>query len=443
MAPSFPSTIAKSFGKPSEGNDMKTFRSSEIASWTAAGWTRSSSDFPVLGISHDTRTLKPGEVYIAIKGALHDGHEFVRSAVEKGAAGLIVEREFPDLEKPQLVVPDTMRALWALAVGVRSEWQGTVIGITGSVGKTTVKELIASVLAQKGPVAKTPGNWNNEIGLPLGMLAADRSADFFVFELGMNHPGEISRLAALLRPDWAVLTDIGKAHIEFFNGVAEIAAEKATLLVHADNAVLDETSEWAELFRSRCTGRIVSFGRDPFVFTSPLPGEHMIGNCRRAAVLGRALGLTPEEIQAGLSAFQSAPMRWERSEIDGVVFINDAYNANPLSMRAALKAFAQLPGAGRRFAVLGAMRELGANSQAEHRDLGAFVDQLNLDGVVTIGEAGAQMACRGVTGVTKADAVQALRAQLRAGDLVLLKASRGEKLETILDELKTRIQTIH
>jgi UDP-N-acetylmuramoyl-tripeptide--D-alanyl-D-alanine ligase len=338
-----------------------------------------------------------------------------------------------------MIVPDTMSALWALAAGVRSRWAGTVIGITGSVGKTTVKELIASVLSQKGTVCKTPGNWNNDIGLPLSMLAADRNADFFVFELGMNHPGEIDKLASLLRPEWAVLTDIGKAHIEFFQSLEKIAEEKASLLAYAGNALLDETSEWFTLFKSKCKGRIVPFGKEPFEFTAPLPGEHMICNSRRAAALGLALGLSPEAVQYGLSTFQSAPMRWERSLHNGIVFINDAYNANPLSMRASLTTFAQLPCEGRRFAVLGGMRELGGTAASEHRELGQFVDTLKLDSVITVGESGAQIVCDGIIGVEKTEAAEILRTHLRAGDAVLFKASRGERLETILEELKTKI----
>jgi UDP-N-acetylmuramoyl-tripeptide--D-alanyl-D-alanine ligase len=416
------------------------YSADEFAKWLSKGWKNTDENFPILGISHDTRTLKPGELYVALKGARHDGHDFAVQAIEKGAAGLLVEREFPmSGNVPQLIVPDTLKALHALAAGVRREWTGTVIGITGSVGKTTVKEMIASVLAQQGTISKTPGNWNNEIGLPLGMLAADRRAGFFVFEIGMNHPGEIDSLAGLLKPDWAVLTDIGKAHIEFFQTLGGIAEEKAALLMHADNALLDETSEWFDLFRSRCKGRIVTFGDEPFEFTVPQPGEYMIRNARRAAALGKELGLTPAKIQAGFEAFTPGAMRWEKTFHCGIEFINDAYNANPLSMRAALTAFAELPCEGRKFAVLGAMRELGTASESEHRQLGAFADTLKLDRIITIGKKGLQIICQGLLGFEKEQAVDVLRNQLRPGDQVLFKASRGEGLETVLEELKTKI----
>ena len=439
-------------------NTEEAFTFSELAQWTSTDWKQAesapcnnSNDWKISGISHDTRTLKAGEVYIAIKGENHDGHDFVQQAVQKGAAGLIVDREFPDIEKAQLVVPDTLAALWQLAAGARATWNGPVIGITGSVGKTTVKELIASVLAQKGTVAKTLGNWNNEIGLPLSMLAADRASDFFVFELGMNHPGEIDPLARLLQPDWALITNIGKAHTEFFQGLEpaepelaensrileKIAEEKASILNHAAQAVLDADSEWFDRLQAGFVGRVVTLTTEPFC--APQPGEHMVQNTRFAATIGLELGLSPQEVQAGLNAFSPGAMRWEESARGGVTFINDAYNANPLSMRAALSTFAELPCAGRKFVVLGGMRELGAQSDSEHRELGEFVDALNFDGVITIGELGSKIICNGITGIEKAAAIDILRDHLRSDDMVLFKASRGEQLETILEELKAKI----
>jgi len=419
------------------------FSSGELAEWSGGEWSVT-SEAPISGISHDTRTLKAGDVYIAIKGENHDGHDFIGQAVEKGAAGLIVEREFPAFAKaaagrpnskvPQLVVPDSMAALWQMAAGTRSTWTGTVVGITGSVGKTTVKEMLASVLAQKGTVAKTPGNWNNDIGLPLSMLAADRAADFFVFELGMNHPGEIDRLAGLLKPEWALITNIGKAHAEFFSGLDGIAKEKGAILNHALNALLDAGSEWFNRLQAGFQGRVITLTAE--LFSAPQPGAHMLQNARFAATLGLEVGLSPAEIQKGLDTFEPPAMRWEETEKNGIVFINDAYNANPLSMRAAISTFAELSCEGRKFVVLGGMRELGAESEAEHRALGGFVDTLKFDGVVTVGKLGAQIVCKGNTGVEKSTVVRILREQLRSGDRVLFKASRGEKLETILDEIE-------
>ena len=416
------------------------YTSSEFSTWVSSPWNslhEGAEVFSILGISHDTRRLKAGEVYIAIRGENHDGHDFVEQAVAKGAAGLIVEKDFPNIQVPQLVVPDTLSALWQIAAGARTTWQGTVIGVTGSAGKTTVKEMIASVLSQKGTVSKTLGNWNNEIGLPLSMIAADRASDYFVFELGMNHPGEIDLLAGLLKPDWALITNIGKAHIGFFRTLAEIADEKAAILNHAKHGVLDADSEWFGRMKERFDGRVVALTDEPFRVSQP--GAHMMQNARFAATLGLELGLSKEEVQAGLDEFNPAPMRWATSLYHGMVFINDAYNANPLSMRAAISTFAELPCAGRKFLVLGGMLELGDCAEEEHRELGRFVDSFGFERVITIGGLGAQIVCNGLPGVEKAVAAQVLRDELRAGDMVLLKASRGERIETILAELKKEL----
>lgn len=364
-------------------------------------------------------------MYLAIRGENHDGHRFVEQAFEKGAVGAIVESEFPALDKPQLVVQDSMAALWQMAAGVRAGWSGAVVGITGSAGKTTVKEMVASVLAQRGTVSKTLGNWNNDIGLPLSMLAADRNADFFVFELGMNHPGEIDQLAGLLKPDWALITNIGKAHIGFFPALDHIAVEKAAILKHATHAVLDPHSEWFELLKSHFSGAVTPLTERPF--SANQPGAHMLQNARLAATLGLELGLSPDEVQRGLDAFENAPMRWQTIRKGGVVFINDAYNANPLSMRAAVSTFAELPCEGRKFVVFGGMRELGDGEEEEHRLLDEFIAALGFHRVIPVGDLNP-------SGVTKSHAVSMLRDELREGDMVLLKASRGERLETILDD---------
>jgi len=417
----------------------------ELASWTSSAWKETGVATQSLGISHDTRTLKEGEVYIAIRGDNHDGHDFVEQAIVNGAAGVIVECEFPSIGKPQLVVPDTRVALWQIAAGVRASWSGTVIGVTGSAGKTTVKDMIASVLSQKGVVSKTFGNWNNEIGLPLSMIAANRDSDYFVFELGMNHPGEIDLLAGLLKPDWALITNIGKAHIGFFQPIVpghstldpalgRIADEKAAILSHAKHGLLDADSKWFVRMKQRFNGRVVALSTEPFRVSQP--GAHMMQNARFAATLGLELGLSKEEAQAGLDEFDPAPMRWAVSMYKEITFINDAYNANPLSMHAAISTFAELPCEGRKFLVLGGMRELGGCEEQEHRELGQFVDSFGFERIITIGELGAHIQCNGLSGVEKSGAVQVLRDELRAGDMVLVKASRSERLETILEQLK-------
>ncbi|QHI67962.1 UDP-N-acetylmuramoyl-tripeptide--D-alanyl-D-alanine ligase [Tichowtungia aerotolerans] len=411
--------------------------SSEISKWVSKPWKNEADEFPILGISHDTRTLKEGDVYIAIRGENHDGHDFVGQAFEKGAAGIIVEKLCPSIQKPQLVVSDTRTALWQMAAGARAGWAGTVIGVTGSAGKTTVKEMVASVLSQKGTVSKTIGNWNNEIGLPLSMIAADRNSDFFVFELGMSHPGEIQLLAGLLEPDWALVTNIGKAHIGSFQSLEKIADEKASIFEHSKHGLLDRDSEWFDRMKRRFDGAVTALTDRPIhVFQ---PGEHMMQNARFAATLGLALGLTLEEVQAGLDAFEPAPMRWAVSLYKGITLINDAYNANPLSMRAAVSTFAEMPCSGRKFLVLGGMLELGDSELEEHQLLGEFIEPFRFDRVITIGSLGGLIACGGACGTTKEEAADILSKELCEGDMVLLKASRGARLETILEELKKTI----
>lgn len=412
---------------------MYTF--SEIAEWVSRPWNYADEQVRALdvsGISHDTRTLQPGEVYVAVRGDTHDGHDFVEQAVAEGAAGVIVEKEVPPLGKPQMVVADARAALWQIAAGARAQWRGTVIGVTGSAGKTTVKEMIASVLGQKGTVSKTIGNWNNDIGLPLSMIAADRHADFFVFELGMNHPGEIERLAGLLRPDWALVTNIGKAHIGFFRGLHEVADEKAAIFEHATHALLDPDSEWFDRMKRRFDGAVTRLTDQPIQVARP--GEHMRQNARFAATLGLQLGVSLPEIQRGLDRFENVPMRWQTVKKNGVLFINDAYNANPLSMRAALSTFAELPCEGRKFLVLGGMHELGECEAEEHRMLGEFVESCGFDRVITVGLLGGRIDGADEGGVSKEHAAGLLARELRDGDVVLLKASRSERLETLLEQ---------
>ncbi len=335
------------------------------------------------------------------------------------------------------------------------------MGITGSVGKTTVKEMCADVLSMNGETHRTAGNYNNHIGLPLTMLAMPETAEYGVFEIGMNHPGEIGPLSDLLQPTIGIITDIGNAHRENFDSLEAIICEKAELVSRVPSSgtvILDRESEGFEYIKNHtCAGvRIVSLegvadyrGQksgveamrvNGFEYTMPLPGEHTMRNALRAIALGLELGMEPSDIAAGLRKFKLPPMRWESSEVCNIHFINDAYNANPLSMRANLKTFAHLPGSGQKWAVVGGMRELGETAEEEHAGLGRFIDGLNLDGVIIVGELGQQIICKGTAlffqTLEPAEASQILKDHLQAGDRVLLKASRGEQLERVLDYFK-------
>ncbi|MCF7849105.1 MAG: UDP-N-acetylmuramoyl-tripeptide--D-alanyl-D-alanine ligase [Kiritimatiellales bacterium] len=440
---------------------MPEFRPEDLAQWVSRPWKNGVPEFPITGISHDTRTIKPGNLYVAIRGEQFDGHGFLREAFAKGAAAALVDEHFQWLENPVLRVPDTVKGLWALASGYRKTWTATVIGVTGSVGKTTVKEMVADVVARKGKTHRTAGNYNNHIGLPLTMLGMERNTQFGVFEIGMNHPGEIGALAHLLQPHIATLTDIGSVHREFFQSLEEIAREKAGLIEKLPafgTAVLDRDSEWFGMMSNHTCASVKSISMEGVAdyvgrnlgggvlevnghpYAMPLPGEHVMRNALRAIALGLELGIDPVEIDAGLRQFNPPPMRWEESKVAGITFIDDSYNANPLSMRAVLNAFHGLDGTGRKWAVLGGMRELGETATAEHEALGRFIDELGFDGVVAVGELGRSMVCKNTVKffqtLEPAGAAEILKENLFPGDKVLLKASRGERLERVLDCFK-------
>ena len=426
---------------------MPKFTPEELAQWVSKPWENGRPDVLITGISKDTRTLQPGDLYIALRGDNFDGHDFVAAAFAKGASGALVADDFRWSNNPVLQVPDTLQGLQGLARGYRATWTATVIGITGSVGKTTVKEMCADVLSMDGETHRTAGNYNNHIGLPLTMLAMPRTAKYGVFEIGMNHPGEIAALTDLLQPEIGILTDIGNAHRESFQSLEAIAREKAELawrLPATGTAVLDADSEWYELICSCTCAKVVTLPQkiDLKRFPMPLPGEHIVRNALRAIALGQELGLEPELIAAGLKKYNPPPMRWQESTVDGVGFINDAYNANPLSMRANLRTFAELPESGKKWAVVGGMRELGDTAAIEHAELGHFIETLSFDGVIVVGELGQQIVCGGTKNYFQclevASAAQILKENLVPGDRVLLKASRGEHLEQVLDQFKKR-----
>lgn len=437
---------------------MRGFSPEELAQWLGCTWSGAAPAQRIGGICHDTRSLQPGDLYVAIRGERFDGHDFVEQAFGKGAAGALVAVDFPDLDRPLLKVADTLCGLQDLARGYRSTWSAHVVGITGSVGKTTVKEMCADVLCARGLTHRTNGNFNNHIGLPLSMLSMSRTAAFGVFELGMSFPGEIKALAELLRPDTAIITDICNAHREQFDSLEAIAQEKAALVAAVPEngrVILDADSPWFNLMRAQTEATVISIsfegeadysGRAVLsqglevagaVYQLSLPGEHIMRNALRAIALGLESGLAPDQIAESLRRFSNAPMRWEESDVAGLFFINDAYNANPLSMRASLRTFSALSGSGAKWAVLGGMRELGAAAEREHAEVGRLLDELELDGVVAVGPLATMIQGRRkdlIHYCTDADAAaDYLREHLQAGDRVLLKASRGERLEQILD----------
>jgi UDP-N-acetylmuramoyl-tripeptide--D-alanyl-D-alanine ligase len=450
------------------------FSPAEAAQWTGGTW-EPAAPAGIDGVSHDTRTLRAGALYVAIKGERFDGHDFLAQAFAQGACAAMVARgsELPAAGGRCLLrVDDTSAALCALAAGYRTKIAPLIVAVTGSVGKSTVKEMTAQILSRWLKTACTPGNWNNEIGLPLSLLAMERDTRVGVFELGISHPGEMAPLCRILSPRWAIITNVGPAHVEFFGSVEAIAREKAVLvqsLAPDGLAVVNADTPHAEVFRSAAACRLMTVSmerdadyrcllRDParrsftvrerssgetFTFRLSLPGSHNIMNALPGIAVARQLALPWTKIAEALAAYVPLPMRWEETTVRGVRVVNDAYNANPVSMRAALSTFAEERSAGRRWVVLGGMRELGAAGEAAHRDVGALVAAGPWAGLVTVGPLAELIADSAAAAGFDAQAIwrcgdvaqaaAVLRAQTADGDIVLLKGSRGNRLEGVLE----------
>lgn len=384
------------------------------------------------GIVFDSRKVKPGCLFAALPGATADGHTFVRQAFEKGAKGLLVRRdrvsEFAGPEKDALIpVDDVKTSLSNTAREYRQSLKAKVIGVTGSAGKTTVKEFVAAFLAHVGKTHATCGNYNNDLGLPITILECPHDADFLVVEMGTNHPGEISHLVDIAHPDVGIISSIGTAHIEFFKTQDGIAEEKGTLfrsLPRNGFAVLGVNNDRFAMLKGMCACRVVEVS-DFAPFECPLVGEYNRWNMALAWNCAREFGVMEEMARAALVGFSLPGDRWRKSERDGVTFISDCYNANPTSMMLALEAFAAEPCAGRRIAVLGDMFELGADSARLHAEVKRKASFLAFDKVIYVGD--------NFGGISRDDAKSELLGYVRSGDSVLLKASHGVALNRILE----------
>jgi UDP-N-acetylmuramoyl-tripeptide--D-alanyl-D-alanine ligase len=423
-------------------------------------------------IGKDSRSDCAGQLFVALRGGRFDAHGFVAQAREHGAAAALVDHPL-DVDIPQWVVEDTRLALGRLAAAWRDLFPGKVIAVTGSNGKTTCKEMIAAVLAQTGTVRATEGNLNNDIGMPLTLLAA-RDEDSLVLEMGANHPGEIAYLTDIGRPDVAVVTNAGRAHLEGFGSVEGVARAKGeiarglpadgTFIVPSDSAW---TSLWRDLagtrrvltcgldaaadvraetdgvalvwdeggFRTRFAARI---GDESLDLQTALAGMHNVRNALVAVAVASALGTGAEAIRAGLAGLKPVAGRLNpRAAADGVRLIDDSYNANPESVRAAIDVLMGL--AGRHWLVLGDLGELGPNAAQLHRGLGEASRAAGLDGIYTVGRLSASASeAFGEGGrhfTDQADLVAELRERLGPGDLVLVKGSRLAAMERVADAL--------
>ena len=363
----------------------------------------------------DSREIEPGDVFVALKGEKCDGHDFIDAARAAGAVAVV----------------DGLADLQARALQKRRGMKAKVIGVTGSAGKTTTKEFLKTFLDCPG----TAGNFNNHIGLPLTILNAPDDAEFLVLEMGTNHPGEIAALCDIAEPDIGVLVSVGTAHIEFFKTREGIAQEKSELLRRAkDFSVAPESCREFACCNLPNTEFIPSHpltSSPSHLLSCPLPGEHNRMNMMLAYTVARRLGVSAETCAERLKGFQLPGARWRRSEKWGVTFIDDSYNANPDSMIAALDAFAALPCDGKHVAVLGDMFELGENALELHKKVFDHAMALKIPLVIGVGEMSSQCLCHLVYKDLKKLKLK-FRLDVSAGDIVLLKASHGMNLSSLL-----------
>jgi len=433
----------------------------------------------------DSSKVKTGSVFIALKGERFDGHRFVKDAISRGAGCLVVHQapRAVDLRRVTAVkVPDTLRALGDLAHFRRQQYRPKVLAITGSNGKTTTKEMLAAILQRasldgrllQGRVLTTEGNFNNLVGLPLTLLRLRKRHRVVVVEMGTNRPGEIQRLAEIAAPDVALITSVAPAHLEGLSSLAGVAKEKGALfsgMRTGGTIVVNLDDPWVRRLGERFSGEKITYGEGGQIraeYRSLLAsgamrftlraghqraqirlnfvGQHNIANAVAASAMAYSLGIHLPMIRRGLARVKPYSMRMQLENWRGVGIINDAYNANPASMIAAIKTLAQISSRGQRIAVLGDMFELGKQSRREHRRLGNQLAQAPVDRAYLLGEWAPDVrkgALRGgmksdqvIVGESHSDIGKRLRDQLKKGDWLLIKGSRGMKMETVLTELK-------
>jgi len=435
------------------------------------------------GVSIDSRTIRAGELFIAIHGPSHDGHDHVAGAFERGAVAAVVAAakvgQFPDAIRAKcIVVDDTFVALKQFARAVRETWGGKIAGVTGSVGKTTTKEILAALLGARFRVLKSEGNFNNEYGLPLTLFKLDETHQAAVLEMGMSRRGELARLAEIARPDVGVVTRVSPAHLEFFASLDEIALAKRELIEGLNGkqstAILNADDPRVATFGAFAPGRVLTYGIEQLAFFSAeniedrgalgttfdyvspegrarldlaLPGRHVIANALASLAAASVWGIGITEARGVLPKLRPPAMRGELLQFsNGAALINDSYNSSPAALEAMTGLLAATPGFRRRILAAGEMRELGETSAQLHRQAGAFAAKTGvIDWIIGVEGNAAQLiegaASAGISRdhlkffSSSADAAQFLQKELRPGDLLLVKGSRGVKMERIVEAL--------
>jgi UDP-N-acetylmuramoyl-tripeptide--D-alanyl-D-alanine ligase len=459
---------------------------SQIADFISAEFMAASGDFSrdqtAQAYSIDSRTIGPGQLFFAVKGDRLDGHDFVTAALEKGAVAAVVRKDLVHRYASRanlLAVDDTLAALQTLATAVRKLWGKPLIGVTGSMGKTTTKDAIAHVLGTRFRVLKSEGNFNNHFGLPLMLLKLQPAHEVAVIEMGMSHAGEIRALAKIAQPEIGVVTNVAPVHLEFFDSVAGIARAKyelveslpasGTVVLNADD---EYVSQFGRGFQGQVfQGKVVTCGTQPGAdvraentqprglagsefdieavgarahATLPLVGAHNILNALAAVAVGLASGLTLAQAAGALATFAPPDKRGQVVQLDNITVVNDCYNSNPKALNAMVDSLAAMP-ARRRIVVAGAMLELGPTAEELHREAGQHIAAKKIDVLLgvrgpakTMVEAAQQAGMRAEFVETPEEAGNWLARETRDGDVVLLKASRGVKLEKALDTWKAQ-----
>jgi UDP-N-acetylmuramoyl-tripeptide--D-alanyl-D-alanine ligase len=438
-----------------------------------------SGDQITQGYSIDSRTVAAGELFFAVKGERLDGHDFVAQALEKGAAGAVVQRDQLHRyagETRLLAVADTLIALQTLATAVRKFWGKTLVGVTGSAGKTTTKEAIAHVLGAQFRVLKSEGNFNNHFGLPLMLLKIEPEHDVAVIEMGMSHAGEIRALAKIAQPEIGVVTNVAPVHLEFFDSLAGIARAKYELIESLPSngtAVLNADDEYVSQFGRDFKGTVIRYsiragadiraeqirtrgaeGSEFDVVVAdarervhlPLVGEHNILNALAAVGVGLARGMKLADAAGTLATLTPADKRGQVLQLGNITVVNDCYNSNPKALAAMVDALAGMK-AKRRIVVAGEMLELGPASEEMHRAAGRQIAERKIDVLLgvrgqaqTMVESARDNGIQAVFVATPEEAGEWLARETRDGDVVLFKASRGVKLEKAIENWKANAQ---
>lgn len=451
----------------------------QVAEITGGHLLQNGASVDLTGISTDSRTLQSGELFVPLKGENFDGHDYINQAIERGAAACLSEETIGGLLVPVIKVQDTLKALGDLAAAFRRNFSGPVVGITGTSGKTTCKEMLASILSSLGPGLKSAGNFNNLIGVPLTLFKLLPEHNWLVVEMGMSARGEIARLTEIAQPHIGLVTNVGAGHLQNFNGLSEVARAKGELfinlpsdgvaLINADdpevcvlpvaNGVrkfLFGTAPEADVRAEKIVSQngtvsfLLTIGGTSQQATLPIPGRHNVANALGAAAAASMLGVELSEIVRGLESFQPCPGRMELLELsDDIVVLEDSYNANPLSVRAALDALDDLCSLGQRFAVLGDMLELGQSAPELHHQIGQIAAE-KADWLFTYGsfaeniERGALDAGlsknRIFRGKSHHEIVVQLVEKVKPGDRILIKGSRSMHMENVTTGLRSSVQ---